>query len=101
MKLSVKRALLISGAVAAATLAAPTAANAAVSNCTKWIDNNHGFVSCTTTNGSQYRAHVKCAKISDPTQYFWANGQWVPPGTSSSAGCVSGTEVAEIVVQKR
>ncbi len=103
MRLSIKyatRSLAVAGAVAAGAFAIPVAANAAVSNCAHWVSGNTGFVACNTTGGSQYRAHVKCAKIDNPTIYYFANGNWVSAGPSS-AGCNADSFVAAVQHQTR
>jgi hypothetical protein len=96
----VARTLVVVGAVAAGTLAIPAAANASVTSCATWVNGNVGYVACNTTNGSQYRAHVKCVKVVDPNQYYFANGKWVSSGPSS-AGCVSETYVGAVQHQTR
>lgn len=103
MRLSIKhaaRSVVLAGAVAAGAFAIPVAADAAVSNCAHWVNGNTGFVACNTTGGSQYRAHVKCAKIDNPTIYYWADGKWVSAGPSS-ATCNSDSFVAAVQHQTR
>ena len=103
MRLSAKhaaRSLVVAGVIAAGMIAVPAAANAAVSNCAHWSTGNSGSVACNTTNGSQYRAHVKCLKVSNPDLFTWVNGKWVSAGPSTGT-CPAQTFVGAVQHQTR
>ncbi len=98
MRLSAKyaaRSLVVAGVVAAGMFAVPGAANAAVSNCSTWASGRTGNVSCNTTHGSEYRAHVKCLKVDHPELATWVNGKWVTAGPSTGT-CPVGTFVGAV-----
>jgi hypothetical protein len=89
-------AALLTPAVASAATAAPQTP----ANCTITVSGQTVIALCTSGSG-EYRIHLWCVKVDDPSQSYVVNGPWVTPPKKSEATCPAGTYPTQEAIQKR